>query len=489
MFAGKIADKESPLHKFPRTSSLTTVLMALDDSQLQDRGLGSAAASSPMKNAGPPPGLSAAPPSGDEELTMAQLKSLLAASLMNQMSLQVNQFFLQETVRELSRQASSAQPAASSATLQQNRTVPTRVIVEEAPNKGPRYAVSKSLSAKITTEAVSLRREVHRLASGKSQQEKLQSQIDTLAKSQVPPGLKPFKSLNLCEEWQSVVDDEDLEHLIVPAKRDESLGRVAERLHMNFLASNAILNLVVTKRRIARLQVEASETSFITKCLAFARCEKDAIAAASPSTIGEEFWNNLQGDVTSSAGKTHMVEVRRVAAESQIAAERKEKQRIREQSALERASLLSAEDVLKRGLAEIMRKKDKTRKSPPTKGDEQLLDFSKMVELQMIAPTEEMLRAVEKSKNGLTPADGWGQPKKQQQGGKGSKNSGNGGKGYGKDQEKGKSKGKGKPSNKGSGKGASSPKTDGKGGQSKGAALGGKPAKKKSGKGGKPKGS
>ena len=206
----------------------------------------------------------------------------------------------------------------------------------------------------------------------------------------------------------------------------------------------------------------ASETAFITECLAIASKERDVVNRTATDNIRQSFWEEFEDDVIRAASRIYMEQVRKIAGEQLVLEERKDQQKQQAAKALQEAALLPAEEVLRRGLAEVMKRKPKGKQKNK---DQSLIDFSKLLDLNVAAVSEAALKkeqpaAKSEPKNGNSPAAGRGQnAKNNQQAGKGS--------------GKAKGSGEGAPSQPGKGKEPAGSK-----GQSKGAGNGGKVGKK-----------
>lgn len=277
---------------------------------------------------------------------------------------------------------------------------------------------------------------------------------------------------------------------MVSAKADESFAAVAERLHIESLASTIILSMEVEKSRFEKLRVACSESSFVQTCLVWAHREKAAVLQrGTGSVITDDFWRSFENDVIMAAKKTYTEQVRKAALDDITTTEKADKLKKKEEDALAAASLLPKEAIVQQGLREILKKKFKG-KAAKQISDAALVEFSKLVEIDVKAISNDVLKSTDNPpKNGVTPAAGRGQ-NSASAAASGSGNN-NGGKGKSgpkssprKEQTKGK--GKGKEQEKGKGKGKEQAKGNGKGGEKK-PPKGPKNGGKQSGKGGKSK--
>ena len=145
--------------------------------------------------------------------------------------LQLQQFVQQLALAQMSNAPAAAAPPPSA-------PVPP----PQPAKKELRFTISGTLSAKLTSEGARIRKELHRVALGKAHLVKINEQLEALSSGTIQPQLKPFKLGFEAEEWQSKVGEYDLSNLIVPAKGHDSLEDVAERLHMEHLASTCLLH-------------------------------------------------------------------------------------------------------------------------------------------------------------------------------------------------------------------------------------------------------
>lgn len=225
-----------------------------------------------------------------------------------------------------------------------------------------KYKLSSGLSSKLTSAGAEVRKKLHKVTLERAQLLKCQEQMKKLAAGQILAQLKPFKIPFEAEEWGSKVNQADLSAMIVSAGREEVLSDIAERLHVEYLASSIMLNELVHQKKLARLREEASEPKFIEHCLSIAAKERDTILKnLDTATIRANFWNDFELDVKYTASKIYLEQVSKIAGLQVSEEERKESQKKKSDLALKKAGELPAEEVLRRGLSEILNKKPKSR--------------------------------------------------------------------------------------------------------------------------------
>lgn len=431
----------------------------------------------------PPPGLAAA---SSAQAPQVQLHALDTAAL-NRLIIQQNelmQMFLRRSEQD------AQQPAPSPAGAPSSTEDPVGSIGK----------LSKMIANKITSEGGKLKKLLHRVAASQSYIEKLEQHIELCSKGTLPPNCKPFSLPFQCDEWGCTLDGDDGGLLIVPAKASDSFEEIARKLHMESTASRLILNRLVELRRLARLKAEASLSNFIAVCSSVAAQEKDMMeklargiqagSAAAPVSF--------QAEITEACTKCYQHQLRAIATEKLKIEADKAHQREKEDRALQAAALLPVEEVVKRGLKELLKKKSP--KKFAYDKESQVLNFAEFLNFDAAVGDEAKAIAQKQlnSKNELTPGGGRGHnssssgPMKAR-----SWSKGNGkGKGKGVEQkdpntkninqntsrtDKGKGKGKGKTKNKspnkGKGKGSNPQKADGGKGGKKGSKNGGGQAK------------
>lgn len=185
--------------------------------------------------------------------------------------------------------------------------------------------------------------------------------------------------------------------------------------------------------------------------------------------LSDEVWLKCSADVKLQAEKVFVQRVKKVAMEQFSVEEKKAKQVALEKKALEAAALLPKEEVLRRGLREVMSKKSGKFKYDALP---HVVQFADILQLDVDPVPDKVERP---PKNGSTPGGARGQNQGQAKAkAKDPKVKNN------KGQPKGKSKGSGQQKNAGKekGKGKGPPATNG---PSKGKGKGGKPAQPQKG--------
>lgn len=351
---------------------------------------------------------------------------------------------------------------------------------------------SKIVSNKIVAEAAKLKKLLHKVSLTKDFCEKLQDQITTLASGKVPPQLRVFRLPFESEIWSDLVGETDLSMMIIPVKKTDTYEEAAQRLHIEYLASHSVLMLTVQQNKLLKLKEEASLEIFIQTVLAEAALEMSTIQKTVEGITSHSVAasSDLELEVRKACEVSYGNQVRAIASEKLVADRKKEQQREREQKALERAALLPRDEIIRRGLSEILRGKGPRGKNKnyDENLENKVIDFKKLLNIDVDVVSDAARRDPSESlpKNGASPGGGRGQ------------NSNQKGKGQAKAKAKAKAKaapnGQGKAAGKGSSKAGSLPVADGKNkakpkpkaggkGQSKGQQPGGKGKGK--GKGGK----
>jgi hypothetical protein len=337
---------------------------------------------------------------------------------------------------------------------------------------------------------------LHRIANSHAHIEKMEANIELCSKGTTPPQCKPFALPFECDEWDEPLGkNEAAAKLIVPAGEEDTFEMVARRLHMESTASKLILTRMVEGRRLDRLKEEASLDNFIAACSVVSAQEKETmekLARGLKAGDAGEF-PNFDVEIKDACVKCYRAQLRSIAVENLKTMADKKKQKEKEERALEAAALLPVEEVVKRGLKELLKNKPGKKKAQYDT-ESQVLDFAKF--LNISAATGDALRGLGKEqlepKNELTPGGGRGQNAAPNTGkgkseGKGSTKTQSKGKGKRKNPkgEKNKGKGKGQPKDaeKGKGKGKSKSKDGGKGGKNESTNGGGKGKKQQKNKG------
>lgn len=286
---------------------------------------------------------------------------------------------------------------------------------------------------------------------------------EKLASGTIPAGMKPLKLPFETDEWSQEVGSADLGALVIPAKNSDTLEDLLERVHMESLASGVVLSREVQTRRLARLEAESPEKLFIDKCPALAMREREALQDTKSLQVRPEFWTDFQADVRLAVSKLHFAEAKRIALQNLAEIEKKEGQKKQAAEALRLAGELPAEEILHRGLVEVMGHKPKVKDKRLTK-----VNFAGLIHIDVADGDKAELKPEQNSSSRPnkweTPAAGRGQS---QQAGKGS------GKPNQLAKAKATSKAKAKASPKPKAQPNASAKAGGKG-QSKGAKGGGK---------------
>lgn len=246
---------------------------------------------------------------------------------------------------------------------------------------------------------------------------KLQGQIVDLAKGTIPPQRKPFKLPFESEIWYQEIGEADTMEVIVKSSHSDTLGEVAERLHMEYLSSMGILNLEIQQRRVKLIKESVGEEAFVTICLALAQKEREAVVQMCDS-VRLEFWEDFEADVKRAATRIYLDQTRKVAGDNMVAEDKKVQQKTRAAEALKKATFLPKEELLRRGLAEVLEFKHKGRRKKYF-DNQHLVDFSKLINVAVAQVTEDALRSnLSEQKNGPSPAAGRGKNQNEQRAGK-----------------------------------------------------------------------
>lgn len=386
-----------------------------------------------------------------------------------------------------SAKAESAAPAASAPDVSSAPAAVTAPPGLGQPQKKT-IRLSKAVGDKIVSEAAKLKKVLHKMANLKDLMDKQTKQLESLAKGVVPSQCKPFRLPFDAVEWCLEIGQRDLAKLIIPAKSKDTFAQLAERPHIEHLASQTLLSLHVNMIRADSLRVEVTLQSFTACCMASAAKELAALEessnglAAFDSSVEAE----TQAAVHEACEKAFWQQLRSIATEKVRDDESKQKQREKELRAMEKATLLPHDEVVRRGLKELLKPRGKIKKHPYD-SEEQVVDFAKFLNLSVGSFMNESVPL--KQKNEESPGGGRGHnqertasrsgEKKQKPGkgsgkGSGQKKAGKG-KGKGKEQSKsapqqkgGKAKGKGKEQLKGKAGGKGKPPAPTYGGQPKG---------------------
>lgn len=354
-----------------------------------------------------------------------------------------------------------------------------------------RYKASAVVGAKLTSLAAKLRKRLVQIAKSKLRIEKFNQSLEVLASGKIPPSYKPYALPWEGEEWQSKVENRDFSMLIVPAAADKTFEEVGRKLYTEYVASCIILQKEAESVRLQSLLAEAKVDTFIQECKDAASLEKESFKAVSSETIvSDELWEEFLNDVAHEARQLYLQQVKKVAVDNMMEAEKQKKQKESEQKALDEAAKLPESEVWRRGLKEVLNSKHGKKYGYDKHPD--VVSFAKLLDLNV--KDVDMAQA-QKPKNGESPGGGRGQnpknPQKTSPAGNQSRpkqkakakpkpaakskavpavdgNAGNKGKGKGKGKDKGKGKGKGnnahaqQSNNKGKGKGKAQPANGGR---------------------------
>ena len=324
--------------------------------------------------------------------------------------------------------------------------------------------LSAAVVSKITSAAGRLRRRLHALARSEEHLQKLTGQLEELGKGIIPGGLKPFRLPWSSEVWTEKAGN--LTGLIIPSAEADSLEFLKQKLHVEYLASSIILDRKAEELRSERLRQDSSLKGFILECMAFATSEYEVVAK---TLSGTDAPKNLLTDLTLEtkelAIKTYRKIVEKLALENHKEAEKRARQQRREKEALEAAAKLPAEEVVRRGLQEMCKK----RMGKQFAYDQmpQVVDFGKLLKIDVDPLSTQTLQSVGTPKNGKSPADGQGQNQQKHY----PKGKGRGQKGSKKQTEQNRTQNKGQNSQKGAGEKGRS-KGRGSGGRPKGTSKG-----------------
>lgn len=364
----------------------------------------------------PPPILAAA---SSHQAPQAQLHALDTAAL-NKLITQQNelmQMFLQRSERD------SHQPGPSFAGAPISIDDPVGSIGK----------LSKMIANKINSEGSKLKKLLHRVAASQSYIEKLEEHIELCSKGTLPPQCKPFTLPFQCDEWECTLDEDDGSLLIVPAKATDSFEEIARKLHMESTASRLILNRLVELRRLARLKSEASLSNFIAACSSVAAQENEMMEKLAKGIQAGQAAApvSFQAEITEACTKCYQHQLRVIATDKLKIEADKARQREKEDRALQAAALLPVDEVVKRGLKELLKKKSP--KKFAYDKESQVLDFAEFLNLKAAVGDEAKAIAQKQldSKNGPSPGEGRGH------------NSSSSGPKKAKSKSKGKGKGKG----------------------------------------------
>lgn len=431
----------SPEHTRQRTTSLAE---ALQDSNPPPQPIPALPGFLVGGDAGGSVGAAAASGSG-APAQVAQMVDLRTLELMLERQNECHRCEMAEMIRTL---REVQQPAAVSPVVASASASPAAVSAVSPGSQKEHLKQSKVVSMKFVSEGAKLKKLLHRVSLAKDFCTKLEEQLSSLAKAKIPAQLRPFKLPFQSEAWSELVGTTDLKMLIGPVSENESFEQAALRLHVEYLASHTILMLTVQRKKLASLKDEASLEHFTQNVLAeatleFVAMESTVEGTSSPSSEG--FAAALELEVRKACEICYNNQGRAIASEKLAADKKKALQREREQKALDRAAQLPREEVIRRGLREILHCKGPRSKN---KGDVELenkvVDFKKLLNVDVAVVSEEARRETTYPlpKNGASPGDGRGQNVHQNQKGKGQK-SGNA-----------KAKAKAGPTGKAGGKGS-----------------------------------
>ncbi len=136
------------------------------------------------------------------------------------------------------------------------------------------------------------------------------------------------------------------------------LSSLAEKLHMEHLGSVCILSKEVQTRRLVRLTESSSEAVFVTKCLVLAIRERDILQQSQGTmAIRATFWADFETDVRLAASRIYLDQVNRIGLQQLNEVDKKEAQKKKSEEALKLAGELPAEEILRRGLLEVFKRK------------------------------------------------------------------------------------------------------------------------------------
>lgn len=382
-----------------------------------------------------------------------------------------------------------AEAASSTPGAQQSQSAPARTAAATPTETKPLVRLSKLVSDKITSEGAKFNKVLHKVANSQGHIAEMEKNIELLAAGKVPPQSRPYAVPFGCEEWSSTLDEDDASLMIIPCEKTATFEELGRKLHVEYLSSQFVLQLLVEKRRLARLRTEASLANFVAQCMSAATHEREMMAKATEGINAEGLTlPEVDMEIQKACQKCYESQVRAIAVETIKAEQDKARQRDREARALEAASRLSASEVVQRGLKELLKKKGK---KTPYDGEANIVDFAKLLSVEVPTGEDlkrrvEELRTDEPQKNGESPGVGRGHSNQKQKAKPKDQPKGKGkakGKADGPSPQKGKGKGKGKTTAQSKGKGSTQPKGGGKGGSSGKQSGGGRGKSKGKGKG------
>jgi len=225
--------------------------------------------------------------------------------------------------------------------------------------------------------------------------------------------MKPFKLPWSSDSWSSDVGTAGLSSLVIPARQNESLQDVKERLHMEFLASNTFLEKLAEERRLGDLLADASLKNFVLVALSFADAEHEAFAKTLAGIdVPEKLYESLRHETTLAATRMYHRLAEKIAVGSMAELNKKEKQKEKEARALEEAAKLPVEEVVRRSFMDAMKKRDGKKfqydKYP------NIVDFMSMLTIELNEPVLRPNASTSSSgvpKNEVSPGGGQGAKK------------------------------------------------------------------------------
>lgn len=278
--------------------------------------------------------------------------------------------------------------------------------------QGPRR-ISASVVSKITSATMRLRKRLHALHRSEEHVQKLTGQLEELRKGFVPNGQKPFKLPWSSEIW--LEKGGDLPGLVISADENDTLEFLKHKLHIEHMASSIILDKRAEELRAERLRQDSSLAAFVAECGAFAE-EEYAMLKKTLSGTGapKDLLTNLVNETKTLAITSFRKIVEKLALENQKQEEIRSRQQQKEKDALEAAAKLPAEEVVRRGLQEMCKKrlgkKFEYDKMP------QVVEFGKLLKIDVDPLSTQTFENAQKPKNGVSPAVGQGHNQKGKKG-------------------------------------------------------------------------
>jgi hypothetical protein len=303
----------------------------------------------------------------------------------------------------------------------------------------------------------------------------LEENLATLRDGRYPPGHKPWENKDGSPVWQEAIGASTAENFPFGINASTTFEAAKKKCSIEFHVCNVRLDLQLEVERVKSLETCCSLDAFLTRCQVLSSPYQSTLSAT-VSSLGSPpgLFGDLHAMVRLAAVRMYKLQVESATRDIVKQAEESEKQTKQQQKALDDAAKLTPAEVVGRAFNAFLQKGKRPKSSEPQ------VDFSKMLDISVHAPT------LVDQKNGESPGAARGQ--NPQHTGKSKKLSQPKAKGGGKGKST-KGKGKGQPqqaaakgSAKGKGKGKSSP--DGANGKSKKSGRGGG----NKGKGGKGRG-